>query len=240
MHPTEHAHTTAAIRARLSKAARPSYLRDWVYGGIDGAVTTFAIVAGVVGADLSINVILALGCANLLADGFSMAAANFSGTRSEHEERARLTAIERRHIRTNPDGERREIYEIFRARGVSGDDLDNITDTITANEDLWIDVMLAEEYGQPSTLRAPLHAARVTFAAFVLAGAIPLLPYVLDLPSPHILALGGTCAVFFGVGALKSRWSLVDWRLSGAETLVIGTTAAAVAFGVGYLFRHIV
>lgn len=238
MQDHEHGHTHAAIRERLSQSARPSYLRDWVYGGIDGAVTTFAIVAGVIGANLSVNVILALGCANLLADGFSMAAANFTGTRSEHEERAKLTSIERRHIKNNPNGERLEVREIFRLKGVSGSDLDQITDTITANEELWIEVMLAEEYGQPATLRVPMRAAQVTFVAFVMAGAIPLIPYLLHIQDPNTWAIGCTCAVFFGVGAFKSRWSLMDWRRSGAETLVIGTTAATVAYCVGYLFRH--
>ena len=72
----EHSHTEQAIRARLARGPRSNYLRDWIYGGIDGAVTTFAIVAGVAGADLSAAVVLVLGFANLLADGFAMAASN--------------------------------------------------------------------------------------------------------------------------------------------------------------------
>ena len=83
-------HTTEAIRDRLDADPKVSYLRDWVYGGIDGAVTTFAIVAGVVGADMGARVILILGLANLLADGFSMAAGNYSGTKSEVEDYERL------------------------------------------------------------------------------------------------------------------------------------------------------
>ena len=62
------------------------YLQDWVLGGIDGAVTTFAIVAGVVGAQLSTPIILILGLANLLADGFSMAAGNYSGVKAEKDD----------------------------------------------------------------------------------------------------------------------------------------------------------
>jgi hypothetical protein len=85
----EHDHTREAIRRRLAAGPRLNYLRDWIYGGIDGAVTTFAIVSGVVGAEFSSVVILVLGFANLLADGFSMAASNFSGTRAEREEAAR-------------------------------------------------------------------------------------------------------------------------------------------------------
>lgn len=233
----DHDHSAIAIRARLLDGARPSYLRDWVYGGIDGAITTFAVVAGVVGADLSVGIIMALGCANLLADGFSMAAANYAGTRSEHDERNRLTAIETSHIRTNPEGERLEIREIFRAKGFSGDDLDRVVEVISANEALWVEMMLAEEYDQPKSLRDPLTAAGVTFAAFVLAGIVPLTPYMLGFADATVWTMCLTGIVFFVVGAWKSQWSMTHWTRAGAETFVIGGTAAAVAFGVGFLFR---
>ena len=81
-----HDHSTEAIRERLESGNEASYLRDWIYGGIDGAVTTFAIVSGVIGADLSTKVILILGAANIVADGFSMAASNYTGTKAENEE----------------------------------------------------------------------------------------------------------------------------------------------------------
>lgn len=236
----DHAHDEASIRTRLQQSAKPSYLRDWIYGGIDGAVTTFAIVTGVVGAELSVGVIIALGCANLLADGFSMAAANYSGTRSEREERARLTAVERRHIRDNPDGERREIREIYRMKGFSGENLEHIVDVVCADEDQWVETMLAEEYGQPPAQRAPMTAAIVTFVAFALAGAIPLAPYVLGVDQATAWSVACTCCVFVLVGALKSLWSLSSWFRSGLETLLIGGAAAGVAYGVGSLFSGMV
>jgi hypothetical protein len=82
----EHGHNPHDVAKRLKQGPHVSYLRDWIYGGIDGTVTTFAVVAGVVGADLSTKVLLILGAANLFADGFSMAAANFTGTKAEMEE----------------------------------------------------------------------------------------------------------------------------------------------------------
>ena len=118
----EHEHSKQAIARRLAGAPSSSYLRDWVYGGIDGAVT-FAIVAGVIGAQLSNRVVLILGVANLVADGFSMAASNYSGTKTEHEEQAQLRAIEERHIEAVPEGEREEIRQIFRGKGFRGRDL---------------------------------------------------------------------------------------------------------------------
>ena len=102
----EHGHTSEAIRARLAQDPRISYLRDWIYGGIDGVVTTFAVVAGVVGADLPSRVVLVLGLANLVADGFAMAAGNYTGTQAERDDYDRLLAVEHKHIAVVPDGER--------------------------------------------------------------------------------------------------------------------------------------
>lgn len=238
--PGDHAHDAASIRDRLAAGARPSYLRDWVYGAIDGAVTTFAIVAGVVGAELSASVVLVLGAANLFADGFSMAAANYTGTRAEHEERRRLRRVELRHIRDDPAGERREIAEIFRTKGFDGPVLAEIVDVVSADVDRWVETMLTEEYGQPPILRRPLTAAAVTFVAFAVAGAAPLLPFAFGVSDAALWSLGLTAATFFGVGAARSRWSTSRWTRTGLETLAIGLAAAGVAFGVGWLLRGLV
>lgn len=93
-----HEHTPEAIARRLEQAPRKSALRDWTYGGIDGTVTTFAVVSGVVGAGLPIRTILILGLANVVADGFSMAASNYLGTRAEADEAEFLDAHERRQL----------------------------------------------------------------------------------------------------------------------------------------------
>ncbi len=130
----EHSHTEEAIRARLARDPGVSYLRDWIYGGIDGVITTFAVVAGVVGADLPSRVILVLGLANLVADGFAMAAGNYSGTQAERDDYDRLLAVERKHIAIVPEGEREEIRQIFGSKGFSGDNLESIVDVITADE----------------------------------------------------------------------------------------------------------
>ncbi len=90
---TDHSHAPEAIRRRLARGPTVSYLRDWVYGGIDGTVTTFAVVAGSIGADFSAKVMLILGTANLPADGFSMAAANYSAHRADAEAYRRLRVL---------------------------------------------------------------------------------------------------------------------------------------------------
>jgi VIT1/CCC1 family predicted Fe2+/Mn2+ transporter len=236
----EHEHSAQAIARRLAEAPSLSYLRDWVYGGIDGAVTTFAIVAGVVGAELPNRVVLILGIANLVADGFSMAAANYSGTKTEHEEQAHLRAVEERHIDIVPEGEREEIRQILRAKGFRGRDLERAVEVITADRDRWVDTMLAEEYGLPKVVRSPLKAAASTFASFVLCGAVPLLPFLVGAPAAFHMALVMTALVFFLIGSTKSRWSPVRWWRSGAETMAIGLGAAGLAFVIGYALKTLV
>ncbi len=228
----EHSHTPQAIRARLARGPRNNYLRDWIYGGIDGAVTTFAIVAGVVGAELSPAVVLVLGFANLLADGFAMAASNYIGTKAERDDYNRVIGIERKHIALEPEGEREEIRQIFAAKGFSCVDLERIVTVIASDPALWAKTMAVEEYGLSPSPRSPTLAALSTFAAFIMCGLVPLVTY---------LSAGGltscivaTGATFFGVGAIKSRWSPAAWWRSGLETFVIGVSAAAVAFAVGF------
>lgn len=174
----EHDHDPESIRRRIGAQPDALYLRDWIYGGIDGAVTTFAVVAGVAGADLSVSIILILGFANLVADGFSMAAGNYSGTKAERDDAARVLAMERRHIRELPEGEREEVRQIFAAKGFEGDDLKSAVEVITANEERWARTMVVEEHGLAPVERSPWVASAATFSAFLICGLVPLLPYL--------------------------------------------------------------
>ena len=235
----EHGHSREQIRARLAGGPRASYLRDLVFGGIDGAVTTFAIVAGVVGADLSTRIVLILGVANLLADGFSMAAANYSSTRTEADEYATLRAMEERHIDAVPEGEREEVRQILRAKGFSGDALEPAVQVITADRERWIDTMMADEHGLQPVARTPVRAAAATFAAFVVCGMVPLVPFLFGLPASIAASTVMTGLTFFAIGSLRSRWSPQSWWRAGAGTAAIGLGAAAVAYAVGRLLAQL-
>lgn len=235
----EHEHTREAIHQRLAAGPHYSYLRDWVYGGIDGTVTTFALVAGVVGAHLSPRVILILGGANLVADGFAMAAGDYLATRSEHEEFHHAEAVERRHIATVPEGEREEVREILRGLGIAGNLLDRVAGVITADRDRWVRVMVREEYGLPSAVRSPWRAAGSTFAAFFFCGLVPLVPFVVGLRNAFWVAAAATSLIFVAIGALKSRWSIRPWWYSGLGTLVVGGGAAVVAYVIGAWLRDL-
>ena len=238
-HPGDHDHHPEAIRERLAEDPATSYLRDWVYGGIDGSVTTFAIVSGVVGASLSPAIIVILGVANLIADGFSMAASNYSATRTEKQELETLRAVEERHIAQYPEGEREEVRQIYAKQGFEGEDLERMVGVITSDRNRWIDLMIAEEYGVSRHIRSAKKAAGATFAAFVICGIVPLLPFLLRIPGAFAVSLTMTLFVFFGIGSLKSRVLTVTWWRAGLETLAAGTTAAALAYAVGLLLGNI-
>ena len=110
----EKMHTPQAVRRRLRRRRSASYLSDFIYGAIDGAVTTFAVVAGVAGAGLDERVVIILGAANLIADGFSMAVSNFLGSRAERQQREHARREEELHVRLVPEGEREEIRRAIR------------------------------------------------------------------------------------------------------------------------------
>lgn len=154
------------------------YLKDLVYGANDGIITTFAVVAGVAGAQLEARIVLILGFANLLADGFSMGASNFLAIRSDEAVR-RSTGL--------------AVLEPF-----------------------------------------PTRHSLATFAAFVVAGCVPLLSYI-AMPSeePFVVAVALTLATLFLVGAARSLVTGLRWWWAGLEMLFVGSAAAAVAYGVG-------
>ncbi len=234
--PTDHSHAPADISRRLDTPPARSHLRDMIYGAIDGGVTTFAIVAGVAGAGLSPFVIVALGLANVLADGFSMAAGNYSGTKAELDDMRRLRAVESDHIARFPEGERQELREILARRGLHGQTLDGAVEQIAASRETWIATMLEGEYGVSPAEPHPMRAALATFGAFLVSGFIPLLPFLLGLTQAFTTSAALTLVAFFAIGAAKSRWSLSPWWRSGLETLLIGGLAAGIAYGVGTLF----
>lgn len=237
----EDEHHPRAIRRRLETARRHSYLGDAVLGGIDGCVTTFAVVAGVAGGGLPAAVALILGFANLLADGFSMAVGNYQGTKAQREYVDKMRRMEEQHIEDVPQGEREEIRQIFARKGFEGAVLESVVDTITRDRRLWVETMLTEEHGLQVESPSPARAAAVTFLAFLAIGVIPLLAFLVPGLDPRQTFLASTVmtgGAFFLVGLAKGRMLEQPMIRGGVETLLTGGAAAALAFGVGWWLRQ--
>lgn len=239
-------HTPEAIAERLESGPSQTYLKDTVYGAIDGAVTTFAIVSGVAGAGLSSGVVIVLGLANVLADGFSMAVSNYLGTRSENQYRHSVRAQEKAELDAYPEGEREEVRQFYRNKGLEGDTLEQMVDAITSDEDLWLDTMLQEEHGLATEDVNAVMAGSVTFGAFMLAGVVPLLSFLVNwlwpgtIQQPFLVSSLLTLATFALVGAIKGRYVSQSPLYSALETALVGSIAAGLAYGVGFLLRGLV
>ncbi len=215
------------------------YLGPFVYGGIDGSITTFAVVAGAVGAGLNSSVIIILGFANLLADGFSMSIGAYLSSKSERSYYHKQQALEYWEVENLPEKEKEEIRDIYRDKGFEGETLEKIVEVITSDKDRWVNVMMKEELGMTiDESKSPLRIGLVTYVSFILIGFIPLLVYVWDYVSPinqdvFLLASILTGLSFIFIGTLKSYVTQTNLLRSILETLALGVIAALVAYYVG-------
>lgn len=235
-------HLPDEISRRLRQPGRSQLVSAGVLGGIDGCVTTFAVVAGAFGAGFSTTVALVLGFANLLADGFSMAVSNHEAMSAQRDLADSIRQTEREHIRKVPEGEREEIRQIFAAKGFEPPVLESIVDTISQNETLWVETMLREEYGLQESADSPIQAGLTTFVAFVVVGTMPLLPLLISgmtALQQFILSSLVAGSMFFAIGSLKSLVLGQPILRAGVRTLLTGGTAASLALLAGYLLRQL-
>ena len=222
-----------------------AYLGEFVYGGIDGSVTTFAVVAGSVGAGLDSSIIIILGFANLLADGFSMSVGAYLSAKSESHNFEKHKKAEYGEIEHKPEEEKEEVREIYRNKGFEGPLLEQVVDIITADKDRWADVMMKEELGMMEPSRSPITIGAVTYFAFILVGFIPLSLYLYD----YAFAFNGnlflaTCMLtgmgFAIIGWLKSFVTETSIWKGVLETLVLGALAAGVSYWVGDILERLI
>jgi VIT1/CCC1 family predicted Fe2+/Mn2+ transporter len=233
----QHVHDKEDIYQRLKLKPKSSYMKDFVYGAFDGTVTTFAIISGVVGANLEQKTILILGMANLIADGFSMAASNYLGTKAENQELDLLKQIEFQHINDSPEGEREEVRQILINKGFTGDLLEKNIEFYTSDKDRWVELMVNEEYGVSTQYRSTLKAASITYFAFALFGAIPLLSFIFNINNPFMYSSLLTAFAFLLLGYFKGHWSVENSVVSSFKTLGIGIITAGLAYLIGTMFK---
>lgn len=240
MHNEQKLHGSQSFFQRFQE-----YLGEFVYGGIDGSVTTFAVVAGSVGAGLDSAVIIILGFANLLADGFAMSVGAYLSSKSEHDNYDKHKAVEYWEVDNIPEKEVAEIREIYEAKGFEGPLLEQVVEVIVSDRDRWVDVMMKEELEMIKDARSPFMIGFVTYLSFLLVGLIPLAVYVVDYVSSYPFDLFWSACLFTSLGFIIIGWlkSYVTQtgRLRGImETLVLGAIAAAVAYFVGDLLEQMI
>ena len=217
------------------------YIKSVVYGGLDGIITTFAVVAGVAGASLSAGIVLILGFANLIADGLSMAIGDYLSTKAENEYNRAERNREAWEVENYPEGEKKELVDLYTEKGLSRDDARTIVEIISKDKRVWIDIMMVEELGIIESDESPLKNAFATFLAFGAFGFVPLLAYILSRlaarlqPHTFVIACVLTSLTLFALGAMKVRITGRRWLTSGLEMLVVGGIAAAAAYGIGHV-----
>lgn len=222
------------------------YIKSWIYGGLDGIITTFAIVAGVAGAGLNNAIILILGFANLIADGISMAIGDYLSSKSEKEYYDLEEKRETWEVKYNPEGEKEEMIQIYQQKGMSKKDAVKMVELLSKNKKLWVETMMHDELGLMKEEGSPVKNGLVTFSSFAMFGFVPLVLYVLaEIFSFQITKGFLYTSVLAGIamfilGSLKTKLTGKNWIKSGFETLLIGGVAAASAYFIGHLLASII
>jgi vacuolar iron transporter family protein len=225
-----------------SHLAHSSTVRDLILGMSDGLTTPFALAAGLAGASTTNLLVVIGGFAEIAAGSISMGLGGYLAARSEFDTYRSELARETRETEEMPREERAEVWRIFRGYGLRGHALEQATNAITAERDAWVRFMMREELGleEPQPQAALWSALRIGLA-YVVAGLIPLAPYLFGIPVHDALlaSVVVTGAALVAFGAVKGRYTGVSPVRSGAETLVIGGAAAALAYAIGRLLSSI-
>jgi len=227
-------------------------LKPMIFGGLDGILTSFAIVAGAAGGSLSTGVVLVLGFSNIFADALSMGVGEFLSSKAENEWIISERKREAWEMENYPEGEINEMIDIYESRGMKREDAKMVIETMSKYKDFFIDVMMAEEL----QLQVPeedhtwesFKEGVVMFSSFAVFGSFPLLGYVVfptffpDMTTESLFysACAVTGIVLFGMGCVKSKFSATNWFLCGMETLLLGGACATVAYTIGQLVDGLV
>ena len=216
-----------------------SALSDIILGGQDGLVNVLGVILGVAAATSDPRIVLVAGLAATFAESVSMGAVAYTSTMADADFYESEREREYRHILETPHLEREEVRAIYSEKGFHGDLLEHIVDTITANQDIWVAVMMAEEHQlTPVDRSKALRAAIVVGFSAVVGSLIPLLPFVIFPVGTSIwVSILITALVLFAVGVYKARITVGRPWKSGVEMAIIGTVSALVGYAVGLLFK---
>lgn len=222
-----------------------SYLSEFVYGGIDGSVTTFAVVSGAYGAELSSSIVIILGFANLLADGFAMSVGAYLSKKTKLDNFKKHSDVEFSELVRDPKEKWKQVFRIFKEQEHEEEHAKILTDHITREDKRWVEFIMKEELGMIPELKSPFIVGGVTYFSFILVGLIPLLIYVVDhiRPIPGNLFLIASILTGLGfvfIGWLKAYVNNSRYLKGIAETVILGAIAAIVAYFIGDFLESII
>jgi vacuolar iron transporter family protein len=221
------------------EASRGAALRNFVFGTADGLVTVLAFVAGVSASLATRKLVLMAGVAEMFAGAVSMGLGAFLGTRAERDWYARERKREELEVAKIPHLERQEIRDIYRNKGLEGETLERVVDAFTANEKRWVDIMMTEELGLAPVESWPWSAGLVVGFSYILAAAVPLVPYLFLEGGRALLASAAVTAVaLYAVGVAKARLTQRPELRSGVETMLTGLVGTGVCWGIGRAVAH--
>jgi VIT1/CCC1 family predicted Fe2+/Mn2+ transporter len=226
-------------RRRHTHERSRDWLRDVILGGQDGLVNILGIILGVVAGGGGHTVLLSAGFAAAITESISMGAVGYTSTTEDRDYYAAQKVTEEVAVEDDRDLECQEIEALYRDKGFSGELLDRVVATITANRDRWVGTILSEErHLQPVANRDVVGSSAVITVATLIGHLIPLLPFVfLSRHTALIVGIAFSAAVLFGVGAYTALTRVGSWWRSGARMVAIGLGAAAVGFAIGRLFK---
>lgn len=216
-----------------------SAISDIILGGQDGLVNVLGIILGVAAATGDAYIVLVAGLAATFAESVSMGAVAYTSTVADADYYESEREREYRHIKEVPNLEKEEIRSIYANKGFDGEMLNKIIDTITANQDVWVAVMMAEEHQlQPVNRKHALRSAIIVGVAAVIGSLIPLIPFMfVPISAAMVLSISLSAFVLFTVGVVKARMTVGHPGKSGIEMAAIGITSALVGYAVGVLLK---
>ncbi|GBL42227.1 membrane protein [Nitrosopumilaceae archaeon] len=212
-----------------------SAMRDFVFGFGDGINTSLGITAGVGGADVSANIIVLAALVGMFTGAKAMAVQNYLAVKTQRQLLTSEIEREKWEIEHKPDDERREIEDIYKAKGFSGKELEMIVDKITSDKKVWLDTMLTEELNLNLDIAgSPLKSAMRMFVSFLIGGMLPILPFFFFSGLDALfVAIGISISTSFTVGVIKSKMANTNKIIGGLEMAGLGTGIALIGYGIG-------
>lgn len=212
------------------------WLRDVVFGLNDGLVTTLVFIMAVSAVASGHVVVIAL--SELLAGGVSMGLGGYLSGRTTREVLRQRIATERHEIAHEPEEERAELRAIYQEKGLRGPLLDRVVGYLTADEERWLRALVRDELGVTEADEAPPWRQGLLVGGAFMAGAVvPLLPFLVALPSPRWWAYGLTAVAALALGAVESRYTVAGPLRSGLEFLAAVTVGTLVGVAIGLLLH---